>query len=177
MLVFVVPFVMWQQNFEYDRIVDTYGRLLTEAQAITLYPFVLWLPIAITFAAGFYWWRRHQSGPGNPDAGRMRAFLFGHWALYMLLSWIITGAIVSPYRIEQYLYLANFVAVWWMIGKVGTENPRLGLEPRRYLNLLAGIAVAIVLMAAIAISTHGTYKNSKKRFETMPAAADSTTVK
>lgn len=177
MLVFIVPFVMWQQNFEYDRIVDTYGRLLTEAQAINLYPFVLWLPIAITFAAGYYWWRRHQSAPGNPDAGQMRAFFFGHWALYMLLSWVITGAIVSPYRIEQYLYLANFVAVWWMIGKVGTENPRLGLEPRRYLALSGAIAVSIVIMAAIAISTHDEFKNGKLRFETKPAAADSTVSK
>jgi hypothetical protein len=92
----------------------------------------------------------------------------------MLLSWVITGAIVSPYRIEQYLYLANFALVMWAVGRVGVESPRLGLEPRRYLALLAGIAGAIVLMAAIGSSTHDGFKNSKKRFETTPPTADST---
>jgi len=175
MLVFIVPFVMWQQNFERDRIVETYERLLSAAQAIEFYPLVCWLPIACTFAAGLYWWRRQRAAPGNPDPAEMRSFLFAHWGLYMLLSWVITGAIVSPYRIEQYLYLANFIAVWWWIGKVGMENPKLGLEPRRYLVLTGSIAIAIVLMAAIAISTRGTYENSRVRFEVAPAGADTTT--
>lgn len=177
MLVFVVPFVMWQQNFDADRIEETYGRLVGEEGAASLLPFVRWLSIAVTLAAGALWWRWYRSTPGNPDPARMRRFLFAHWALYMLLSWIITGAIVSPYRIEQYLYLANFVAVWVWIGKVDVENPKLGLEPRRYLTLAVGIAIAIVLMAAIAISTHGEFKNSKVRFESTPAGADSSQVK
>jgi hypothetical protein len=174
MLVFIVPFVMWQQNFDVARILETYGRLVGEEGAASLLPFVRWLSIAVTLAAGAFWWHRHRSTPGNPDPAGMRRFLFAHWALYMLLSWVITGAIVSPYRIEQYLYLANFALVMWAVGRVGVESPRLGLEPRRYLALLAGIAGAIVLMAAIGSSTHDGFKNSKKRFETTPPTADST---
>jgi len=177
MLVIVVPFVMWQQNFDAERILDTYGRLVGEEGAASLLPLVRWLPIAVTLAVGAFWWQRHRSTPGNPDTTRMRSFLFAHWALYMLLSWVITGAIVSPYRIEQYLYLANFIAVGMLIGRVGVENPRLGLEPRRYLALTGAVAVGILIMAAIATSTHDGFKNSKKRFETPQPAADSTAVK
>ena len=103
---------------------------------------------------------------------KVRTFFFAHWALYMLLSFIITGAIVSIYRIEQYLYLVNFLVVLSLINIANPIFNPHALNPKRYLKLLLGIFVFLAILSYIAIQTHGEIKGSHKRFGENQAMVD-----
>jgi hypothetical protein len=84
----------------------------------------------------------------------------------------VTGAFISTYRIEQYLYLVNFAIIFFLIDRTEPEiNPRT-LKLFTGLKNAGVILVFIGILAAIAVSSHGEMKGAKKRFGAEPAVVD-----
>jgi len=84
----------------------------------------------------------------------------------------VTGAFISTYRIEQYLYLANFAIIFFLIDRTEPEiNPRT-LKLDTGIKNSVFILVFIGILAAIAINSHGEMKGAKKRFGAEPVVAD-----
>jgi hypothetical protein len=161
---------MWQQNFEWERIQSTFVKLLPTDD----YPFydgVIWGSVILIVGAGAYWIFRFKKFE-TLDYREVKTFFFGHWALYIALSFLITGAFISTYRVEQYLYIVNFVVIFFLIDRTEPE-----IIPRS-LKLFAGlkngaiVLVFIGILAAIAINSHGEMKGAKKRFGAEPVVAD-----
>jgi hypothetical protein len=104
----------------------------------------------------------------------VRKFFFGHWLLYITLSYIVTGAIISTYRVEQYLYLVNFFVILLLINRA---NPIFKPQPLNFgkaFKIAGAILLLISLLALILIQTHGEIKGSHKRFGGEAAIKDST---
>ncbi len=172
MLLFVIPFIMWQQNFEWERIVDTYSKLIT-SPTDNIYHLVQWgslLFILLTSA----WQVRKFNAYTSLNYSEVKQFFFTHWAVFMILSFIITGAFVSTYRIEQYLYIINYVVILVLISKADPRIEGASFEPKKYLRYGALIIAFIAVLAYIAIQTHGEFKNGKKRFGEDPVVTEST---
>jgi hypothetical protein len=170
MLVLVIPLIMWQQNFEWERIQSTFVKLLP-TDNYAFYDGVQWGSVILIVTVGAYWILRFKKFE-TVDYRAFKTFFFGHWALYIALSLLITGAFVSTYRIEQYLYILNFVVIFFLIDRTETDiNPRtLGFKT----GLKNGIFVLafIGILAAIAVNSHGEIKGAKKRFGAEPVVAD-----
>jgi hypothetical protein len=170
MLVLVIPLIMWQQNFEWERIQSTFVKLLPSDDYI-FYDWVQWGSFVLIVIVGAYWIFRFKKFD-TLNYRALKTFFFGHWALYIALSFLITGAFISTYRIEQYLYLVNFGIIFFLID--GTEpdiNSRtLGLSTG--LKNGALILLFIGILAAIAVNSHGEMKGAKKRFGAETVAAD-----
>ena len=84
----------------------------------------------------------------------------------------MTGAFISTYRIEQYLYLVNFAIIYFLIDRTEPEiNPST-------LKLATGVKNSIIvivfigILAAIAVNSHGEMKGAKKRFGAEPVVVD-----
>jgi hypothetical protein len=171
MLVLIIPYIMWQQNFEWERIQSTYVKLLaTDNQSV--YNLVIYGSLILTLAMGIYWVAKFRKTSAF-SFGEVRKFFFGHWLLYITLSYVVTGAIISTYRIEQYLYLINFFIILLLINKVSGE-----FKPERFsfgkaFKFFGAIILFISLLAFILIQTHGELKGSHKRFGEEPAVKDS----
>lgn len=165
-LLFVIPFIMWQQNFEWERIVDTYSKLIT-SPTDDIYHLVQWGSLLLIVLTGVWQFRKFNAA-ASLTGTEVKNFFFTHWAVFMLLSFIITGAFVSIYRIEQYLYLVNFVAILLLIGKANPTTEGLPFEPKKYLRFAAVLIAFIGILAYIAIQSHGELKNYKKRFGEVP---------
>jgi len=163
---------VWQQNFEWERIQSTYVKLLAiDNQSV--YNLVIYGSLILTLAMGIYWVVKFRKTAAF-SFGEVRKFFFGHWLLYILLSYIVTGAIISTYRIEQYLYLINFFIVLLLINKASGE-----FKPERFsfgkaFKVFGAIILFISLLAFILIQTHGELKGSHKRFGEVPVVKDST---
>jgi hypothetical protein len=170
MLLLIIPFVMWQQNFEWERIQSTFVKLLP-TDNYSFYDGVIWGSVILIGTLGVYWIFRFKKFE-TLDYREIKTFFFGHWALYITLSFLITGAFISIYRVEQYLYLVNFVVIFFLIDRTEPEiNPRT-------LKLATGIKNSVIvlvfigILAAIAVNSHGEIKGAKKWFGAEPVVVD-----
>ena len=172
MLVLIIPFIMWQQNFEWERVQKTYVKLLaTDSQGV--YNLVIYGSLFLTLVIGIYWVVKFKNSTAL-SFGDVRNFFFGHWLLYITLSYLVTGAIISTYRVEQYLYLVNFFVILLLTNR---DNSIFQPQPFNFgkaFKLLGIILLFISLLAFILIQTNGEIKGSHKRFGGEAALKDST---
>lgn len=144
MISLIIPLIMWQQSFEWKRIQETYSPLLGGDDA-TVYFLVRWVPLFLILAVAAFWMVKYNK-KGITDSMEIRKFFYSHWILYLLLSLIITGAIISIYRIEQYLYLVNYFIVLLFIGKFTPV-----FQPTEF-NLGAPVKLLFVVMSVLGIA-------------------------
>ena len=171
MLVLIIPYIMWQQNFEWERIQSTYVKLLaTDNQSV--YNLVIYGSLILTLAMGIYWVAKFRNITSF-SYGEIKKFFFGHWLLYIMLSYIVTGAIISTYRIEQYLYLINFFVILMLINRATAEFKPVPFSFGKAFKVFGAIILFVSLLAFILIQTHGELKGSHKRFGEEPAVKDS----
>ncbi|MHA8071903.1 hypothetical protein V7S77_08275 [Aquirufa ecclesiirivi] len=162
MLVLIIPFTMWQQNFRMDRLEKTITPLLNSSdQAIELS--VRWDSLLLILFAGIYWLNVHSKSK-SLDYGDIKKFFIGHFGLYMLLSILITGAFLSTYRIEQYLYIANFVIILYLLSQVDVDFENHSISWSKYAKNLGIVLAFIAVLAYIAANSHDDIKSSHKRF-------------
>ncbi len=165
MLVLVIPFVVWDQNFETERIAKMLEPLITSnvasaTQLTQTLSFLLIVCAGLCWTFTFYF----ANPPVALSYPTLRNFFLAHFGLYTLCSFLITGAFLSTYRIEQYLYIVNLLVIGLVLGKVkAVFDPRPN-APRQWGTLLAGIVVVVAVLALIAISTHGEIKGAQVRF-------------
>lgn len=165
MLALVIPFIVWEQSFGTERVSKMLIPLIsTNVESASQLTQTLAF-LAIT-CAGLYWvFTFYFANPGSiPTYAEVRNFFLAHLALYTLCSFLITGAFLSTYRSEQYLYVVNLLIVGLLIGKVKAVFSPQPNAPRQWGTLLAGIVVFVAVLALIAISTHGEIKGAQVRF-------------
>ena len=172
MLVLIIPFIMWQQNFEWDRIQQTYVKLLSSDNQ-GVYNLVLHGSLLLTLVIGIYWIAKFKNSNAL-SFGKVRVFFFGHWLLYITLSYLVTGAIISTYRVEQYLYLVNFFVILLLINRANPEFQPQPFNLGKIFRILGVVLIFISLLAFILIQTHGEIKGSHKRFGGEATLKDST---
>jgi len=165
LLVLVIPFVVWDQNFETER-VSKMLEPLTSMDLESATQLTQTVSFLLIVCAGLYWTFMFYFA--NPPIAlsyqNLRNFFLAHFTLYTLCSLLITGTFLSTYRIEQYLYVVNLLIVGLLIGKVKAVFAPQPNAPRQWGTLLAGILVFVALLALIAISSHGELKGAQVRF-------------
>nr|WP_295930760.1 hypothetical protein [uncultured Dyadobacter sp.] len=168
-LALIIPFIVWDQSFETERLTDIIRRFnpVADAAGITLY--VQWIAFLLVLAFGGYsiyryYLRGSDTFPEQQYEG-LQMFFFLNLGLYTIYSILITGAYMSLYRIEQYLYILNVLAIGFLMKKMQPGFSERGLNFNRWvINFIFVIAIFAIL-TAVAISTHGELNGANRRFE------------
>lgn len=162
-LVFVslfVPFVVWQQSFvteRFDFIVEGGGP-----ESIAVFMKVISMA-AILLVAAVAIRRNYLSGVQIPDrAASLKVFFILYTALYILLSFLVTGLFVHPP--EQYLYIVNLIAVLLLLSRGPAVFEARAERSRMWVAAFTVAVVIIAVLAFIAIHSHGELPGSKGRF-------------
>jgi hypothetical protein len=163
MLVLVIPFVMWQQNFEWERIQETYVKLIPSDDP-NVYAWVQWGSLGLIACVAIYWINRLFRTQQINTHATTWTYFFSMWALYIALSYAITGAIISSYRPEQYLYALNFVIVFALLSKATPSFEPKAISTRNWGKGLLVVLLFIGFLGYILPQTHGELKGAHKRF-------------
>ncbi len=162
LLTLIIPFIMWQQNFRMDRLTETVNKLnFSDAEAIILS--LRWDSLFLIFAASAYWIYTYSNTP-KIEYPTLKQFFITHFGLYILLSLLITSAILSTYRIEQYLYIVNFGIILYLINNTQVEFSNKDLDWKKYGRNFAILCVIVAILALIACYSHGELKGAHNRF-------------
>lgn len=154
-----VPFVVWDQSFVTDRF-----DFITEAgespALIFLFKAVAIVAILLVTARILY-----QNFATKGDIGRSvvgESFVL-YTALYIFLSFLVTGVLVHP--LEQYLYVLNFVVIILLVSaKRETVIEARDNTPATWVKVSLVCVAIIAALAVIAINSHEGLHGSQVRF-------------
>lgn len=170
MVMLVIPYIVWQQSFETERLQDIFSKIGVATDS-PITGSVQLVSIGMVLAMTGWCWVRFYQTKANPvsySQNEVVGLFLGLWGLYILFSLFITGAFMSGYRIEQYLYIVNWLVVALLIGKTHPVfSPRL-LAPKKWAINFGGLLVFLALLTFILIHSHGELKGSHKRFGAPP---------
>ncbi|GAB3168707.1 hypothetical protein [Telluribacter humicola] len=168
-LVLLIPYIVWDQSFETEGLSKTFDSIGAEPGMVKE---VQWVALLLVLVLTGVWVYRYYSQKGTSATYTytdILTFFLGHFALYIVYSLLITGAFLSTYRIEQYLYLVNLLVIALLIGKVKSGFTERGVAVREWSAGLVGVVVLIALLSFIAISTHDELPHAQKRFNQLQA--------
>lgn len=165
MLVLIIPLVVWDQSFETERILSKVVEIIPE-RAETITQLTQTLAFLLIAGLGIYWYFNFylKKEPGSLGFRPLYHFFLAHFALYTLCSWLVTGALLSTHRIEQYLYAINLIFVGVLLKKTTTNFSARPNVPRRWSGILVALLVLVAVLAVIAISSHEPWERAETRF-------------
>ncbi len=150
LLVLFIPFVIWNQSFEWEKLSKIYGSF--SGGAMSGFAMVIrWLALALvaiyTIISVYKYYFKHQQLGRSYQEQDTHLFFLMSFGFYILLSLLITGALFSSYRIEQYLYLINFLLILYGIG---ISKPSFSLQKTELKSCLAFFLFAFGILALLA---------------------------
>jgi hypothetical protein len=168
LLVLFIPFVVWQQSMEVERLEKNYTDLIQSDPNIMAH-IIRYVSLGIILTMTGWVFVKYYSSRDNLELNYTKAdvyqFLGLFLGVYIVYSLLITGAWVSTYRIEQYLYLVNLGIILLAIPKMVPEFLQHGISSKRWMVGFVIVIAVIALLALIAINSHDAPKNLQRRFE------------
>lgn len=164
MLVLVIPLVIWKESFTTRKLLETADRIGIEYSAFSIQVGLLFSIVLIaTVGAWLFFYRRNQQE--NPFDGRDNSRFFKTYFLaYILLSLILTGAFFSTYRIEQYLYLVNYIFIQILLPRAVPQFYSRPTSPALWGKLIFGILISLAILTLMSTNSHEAFEGMHRRF-------------
>ncbi|PHN06269.1 photosystem II biosynthesis protein [Flavilitoribacter nigricans] len=163
-LCLLIPLVIWQESFTTKRLNEIAERLEVSSFAFAVQTLVGLGVVLTTIAAGWYFFKRKDPAVSfsQQDA---TLFFRGYFLVYILFSLLLTGAFLSGYRIEQYLYLVNYAIVLFLISRSEPYFNPQAPQPAKWGRLLFIMLAILAICALIAMNTHEAFEGMQRRYE------------
>lgn len=165
-LLVLIPFVVWQQSFMEKDLSPMLEKVAPSqidfwAKAIPAIGFVIWLGLV-----GFAWKKGKalQTGSQESTFSILQATCFTLFLAYLAYTFLITGSFLSIYRPEQFLYVVNFAAIWFLASKSSSQLQIGGILNAGILKLIFLILALLILFGAISSSLHEGLPGMQTRF-------------
>ena len=168
LLILFIPFVVWDQTFTLDNIQNTYSKLIdrnTDIISVVIQAIAFMLIILqIAYVLVKYHYQQSENAPAYTRQHVLILFV-SYFAVYVLFSQLITGAIISTYRIEQYLYIVNMAVIIWALPNLNSELSKRKTNLDQWGINFGLVLLIIAVLALVAINIHGEMPGAHKRFE------------
>lgn len=168
-LALIIPFIVWDQSFKTERLVETIPSFDPLADAAGITTCVQWAALLLALAFAAYSLFKYYVRPKAPFSALcyedIQLFFFLNLGLYTIYSILITCAFMSLYRIEQYLYILNVAILGILMKKTQASFSERGLNISRWAVNFIFIIAIFAILTAVAISTHGELNGANRRFE------------
>jgi len=166
LIVFVfIPFIIFSQSMGYNRFLERFKDLanpVIPALVSSIAGVTVFITVGIITC-----FRLNHSHNGFRRYDVM-IVLLTYFAAYITISYIVTGALTGTFLLNHHLYWANFFIIILLIRKQYPsffEDLSADINGKRWLLWLAGIIILIMLLALIAVNTHGEIPGSHNRFQ------------
>jgi len=163
-LVAFIPLIIFRESVQYSELVKRLANLPNAEHDARL---TSWVAVAVLLAGipAAWFFRDHLVSGNDKPAGKY--FFAGYFGVYIILSYLFTGALAGSFHLNHHLYVANFIIIFILMNRV--EHPIVGINIRkmnfgRYRLLFFSILLFIALLALISISIHDGISGAQERF-------------
>ncbi len=161
-----IPFFVWQQSFIERDLAPTLGKLIEDPEIWV--SMVRWVALVAFLVPAVYWITLFSEKKGKRGQDFNEKEVLGvfvtYFSVYIIFTILITGSFLSFYRIEQFLYILNFLVILFLLQKFKPEIATNMPKPAKWGYKLVAILLFLALLSLIAISTHGEMPGMNKRF-------------
>ena len=168
LIVLFIPFVVWDQSFTMEKLLKTYIEIFPEnGSAIASIIQVIAISLIIV-TAGFVWLKYYSLKKASEirySRAEVHSFFVILFALYIVFSFLRTGAYVKSGMLEHYLYLVNFFVIIVALPKLRPVFEPKGLQTLQWSRVFLLSVAILALLAYIAINTHEDMPGMQKRFD------------
>lgn len=166
-LLFLIPFFVWQQSFIMKDFSDTLAAFVSQPDtwmlAVQIIALLIFSGLAVYWLNLFSRIKRLDNEKfGYKDISKVFISYFG---TYILFTLFITGSFLSFYRIEQFLYIINYIIILAFIPRLKPSFSERAAATKTWRNVLLIIMVILAILTLILINSHGELSHAHKRFE------------
>ena len=166
-LMTLIPFIVWQQTFWDNDVVAIYKNAVPENPEYwaELGIGLGFLGFLICMVSGFIISKKWSATTDTQQRYALIKWsgiiLFGTYVIY---TFLITGSYLSLYRPEQFLYVLNFAVILALMPYCNWEFILVPFQPKKALYLFIAVIALLLVLSALAISTHDGLPHAKGRF-------------
>jgi hypothetical protein len=164
----VIPFIVWDQSFETERVAGIIRNIDPLADITAITTNIQWIALLSILVTASYWlyyfYFKQKENTFEPAHADIHHYFLSYTGLYAFLSILITGAFISLYRIEQYLYVVNIIIISIWVGRLHPSFSDRGLRVGTWMTNFLFVMAILVLLTAVAFGSHGDLKGAQTRF-------------
>ena len=168
LVVFLIPFIVWDQTFELKRIQENYSKIMEGDVMFTAWLVEIIAIVLILLQTGYvlikYHFKKNESMVSF-SGSEVKTFFLSHFAIYTIFSLLITGAIISTYRIEQYLYIVNYIIILLVLPKLSPVFEFREINSNKWFKNFLIVVGFIAVLAIIIINFQEELPNMNRRWE------------
>lgn len=161
----VIPLVVFQQSLQSGLLFERFKMFEFVSAGTALFSSIASVLILGTSAVvGWF----HIKKAGYSFERKNTFFLFSlFFAVYIVLGYIVNGVFSGKTQLNIHLYVVNFIVVLILTKQVAVpfrEHPYITLNSKKTLWIFIVVVSAIVLLALVSISIHGSMGGAHDRF-------------
>jgi len=165
-LIFVVliPLIVFRQSLRFSRLESRLGELVSNEGILFLSSSVaaaLMVIMVIIWGLTLY---KSKTAYSRNDVMKL---MVSYFITYILISYIVTGALTGRFHFNHHLYVVNFLVILYLLSlkmPVVFTPQKQELNSKLWLICLIGIIVVIMLLTLISISIHDGIPGAQYRF-------------
>jgi hypothetical protein len=166
-LVLLIPFFVWHQSFLMKDISETLAAFVNQPKTWRLV--VQLIALFIVLGLSVYWIKIGSDKKKLENATfskkEISSLFISYFGAYITYTLLLTGSFLSFYRIEQFLYIVNFVIILALIPRSQAHFFSRPAKTSTWTKILLLMLAFFILLAFILINSHGDIGHSHKRFE------------
>lgn len=164
---FLIPVIVWDQSFVMKRLVDTFSPIYSgdiSSMVSSVRSFSLFLVLVYAGYVYYKYFMIEKRREVSYTYVQVRNFFIAFFGIYIIFTFLITGAFISTYRIEQYLYVVNYVIILITLPVLKPVFTPKETDGKSWLKNFILVLLIIGVLAFIAIQIHGPLGGAHNRF-------------
>jgi hypothetical protein len=166
-IVFVlIPLLVFQQSSALlNPLLGGFSRIQQEGNATLQGSFAALLILIIMVWLGLI--KMSSTNSISGEKRNVRFLFILYFVVYMIFSYIVSGAFKGIFMLNHHLYVVNLVVILFLVGKHFPAFPdhlQPEMKTRDWFKLLLALVLVILFLSVISILLHGEMSGSNNRF-------------
>jgi hypothetical protein len=162
LIVVFIPLIVYRESLAYGHLLSRLGQI-PNLEMISFYSTILAAVILILLATGLFL----RLMKGSYSRKEIALLLFSYLAVYIVMSYIVTGMLAGKMILNHHLYVLNTMVIYILYKKNRFEafhHVTDSIASKKWVALFFAILFCIAIFSLVAISIHGELPGSHNRF-------------
>jgi len=161
-VVILIPLIIYRESLAYEYFIKRLGEILNLDSVAALS--TTFVAIVLVLMSSILFWKLKDGKYIKKD---ISLFFFVYLAVYILISYMVTGLFAGEMELNHHLYILNIIVIFMLVRK---ERPAMfelvsdKVDSKKWFAYLIVVLIFIALLAVIAINTHGELGGAHNRF-------------
>lgn len=161
-IVVLIPVIVYRESLVYEYFLKRLGEILNLDSVAFISTTVV--AVVLVLMSVFLFWKLKDGKYKKKD---LMLFFFVYLAVYIFISYAVTGLFAGSTELNHHLYILNIVLIFILLRKEKSaifEIVSDKVDSKKWVIILIMILIFIALLALVAINTHGELGGAHNRF-------------